>query len=118
MRQLLQCVQEGCRNGHAIYLSVGWRRVGPSRLFLSPPARSSSPVPIHPQNAQLPPPPTAAAEYLEVMKDKGLVLRTDAFEVVLAQLDHEQAAMEAGGGGGGGGGDDNGNAALPGGVQL
>jgi hypothetical protein len=38
-----------------------------------------------------------SAEYLEVMKDKGLVLRTDVFEVLLAQLE---------GGGAGGGGDD------------
>jgi hypothetical protein len=37
-----------------------------------------------------------SAEYLEVMKDKGLVLRTDVFEVLLAQLE----------GGGAGGGDD------------
>lgn len=28
------------------------------------------------------------AEYMEVMKDKELVLRTDVFEVALAQLEH------------------------------
>lgn len=37
------------------------------------------------------------AEYLEVMKDKDLVLRTDVFEVLLAQLEAQQGA-EAGGG--------------------
>ena len=40
-----------------------------------------------------------SADYLEVMKDKGLVLRTDVFEVLLAQL----------AGGGAGGGDDDGD---------
>jgi hypothetical protein len=28
-----------------------------------------------------------AAEYIEIMKDKELVLRTDVFEVVLAELE-------------------------------
>ena len=40
-----------------------------------------------------------SAEYLEVMKDRGLVLRTDVFEVLLAQLEGD-----GGGGGGDGGG--------------
>ena len=39
-------------------------------------------------------PPTLPAEYLEVMKDKGITLRTDVFEVALA-------ALEGGAGGGG-----------------
>lgn len=40
------------------------------------------------------------AEYIEVMKDKELVLRTDVFEVLLEQLEAQQdgeAAAAAGG---------------------
>ena len=42
------------------------------------------------------------AEYLEVMKDKGLVVRTDVLEVVLQQLEAGEGAAAVAGGSGGG----------------
>lgn len=41
-----------------------------------------------------------ASEYIEVMKDKELTLRTDVFEVALSQLEKEAGGDEGDGGGG------------------
>ncbi len=50
---------------------------------------------VHALNCALSPKP---AEYIEVMKDKELVLRTDVFEVLLQQLEAQQGAAAAAGG--------------------
>ena len=50
---------------------------------------------LHPRCAR-------CAEYLETMRDKQLVVRTDALEAAFAQLEAQQGLAPGGGGGGAG----------------
>lgn len=78
-------------------------RCGPAgeRAGAGCPSLAASCAWCQPHHSARLPPLLAPTEYLEVVKDRGLVLRTDVLEVALLQLEAQQlrGQPECGGGG-------------------